>query len=148
MYQKGVIQNLCMCQGSSKRQKTTTSDHWVVMQNGSRKRRNIILNKEAILQSDLDCWISTWSPLSSINVFSARCNWYLLETPLIKLLKCHMDLPIKSCPVRNSRYGHLSITDSFQSPHKILTYFLEKKTSIIRTLSNTDNGTLNLGPRE
>ena len=26
-----------------------------------------------------------------------------------------------------SRYGHLSVTDSFQSPDKILIYFLKKK---------------------
>ena len=34
----------------------------------------------------------------------------------------------------------LYITDGFQCPDKILPYFLLKKTSIIRTLSNTDNG--------
>ena len=40
---------------------------------------------------------------------------------------------------RISRYGHLSITDSFQRPDKILIYFLKKiKPFIIRTLSNTD----------
>ena len=38
------------------------------------------------------------------------------------------------------RYGRLSNTDSFQCPYKIIIYFLLKKTSIIRTLSDTDNG--------
>ena len=40
---------------------------------------------------------------------------------------------------RTSRYGHLSITDSFNVPTKF-SYIFFNKTSIIRTLSNTDNG--------
>ena len=38
-----------------------------------------------------------------------------------------------------SRYGHLSITDSFTVPTKF-SYIFFNKTSIIWTLSNTDNG--------
>ena len=38
-----------------------------------------------------------------------------------------------------SRYGHLSITDSFNVPTKF-SYIFYNKTSIILTLSNTDNG--------
>ena len=40
-----------------------------------------------------------------------------------------------------SRYGHLSISDSFQCPEKIIiSYFLLKKSSTTRTICNTDNG--------
>ena len=36
------------------------------------------------------------------------------------------------------QYGHLSVTDSFQCPDKILIFSLKKPQSIIQTLSNTD----------
>ena len=47
---------------------------------------------------------------------------------------------------RTSRYGHLSNTDTSllrtvsNVPTKFSYIFLKKQTSIIRTLSNTDNG--------
>ena len=37
-----------------------------------------------------------------------------------------------------SRYGHLSVTDSFQSPDKILIYFLKKKKRKNLCQGNTD----------
>ena len=47
--------------------------------------------------------------------------------------------PINSQYSRTSLYGHLYITDSFQCPDKI-SYIFFKKTSIVWTVSNTDNG--------
>ena len=46
-----------------------------------------------------------------------------------------------------SRYGHLSVTDSFQSPDKILIYFLKKKKKKEKTSARVIR-TLNLGLRE
>ena len=63
------------------------------------------------------------------------------ERAILSFLSRCLTLLLGKVTVETSRYGHLSITGSFQCPDKILVYFLKKKKpSIIRTLSNTDNG--------
>ena len=78
--------------------------------------------------------ILTWSPEFFLSFLVSEFSFFQITRPYNGLATS------ESVYSRISRYGHFSYTDSFQCPDKILIYFLLKKTSIIRTRSNTDNG--------